>query len=176
MHRLFVAIRPPAHVVGQLIARMGGIGGARWQNEDQLHLTLRFIGSVDRHQAADIQAELRTVRQRGFDLAIAELGFFERRGRPEVVWAGVAPHEPLKALHKKVDQAIIRIGLEPERRAYSPHITLARLGRSSGSIGAFLEQPGFGGGTFAVDSFCLFESCLTPGGALYSVAERYPLD
>ena len=59
---------------------------------------------------------------------------FDRRGMPETVWAGVTPHEPLKTLHKKVDQAIARVGVEPDQRAYLPHITLARLKRSSGPV------------------------------------------
>ena len=58
MRRLFVAIRPPAPIRALLLDAMGGIGGARWQSDDQLHLTLRFIGEVDRHLAGDIHAAL----------------------------------------------------------------------------------------------------------------------
>ena len=56
MHRLFVAIRPPRAVRQRLLAIMGGVRGARWQSDDQLHLTLRFIGEVDRHLGDDIHA------------------------------------------------------------------------------------------------------------------------
>lgn len=176
MHRLFVAIRPPASIREQLLAIMGGIGGVRWQADEQLHLTLRFIGEVDRHTAEDVAAALGSVRFGGFEIALNEIGTFSRRGQPEVIWAGVAPQDPLKQLHKKVDQACVRAGLEPERRAYSPHITLARLKRGSGSLGGLIEQSG--GVTsppFAVDQFALYESRLTPEGAIYSVVERYKL-
>src|SRR3546814_10503522 len=61
MHRLFVAIRPPAAIRKALLSIMGGVEGARWQSDDQLHLTLRFIGEVDRHRADDIAAALATV-------------------------------------------------------------------------------------------------------------------
>src|SRR4051794_32398638 len=125
MHRLFVAIRPPATVRAQLLAAMGGVGGARWQSEEQIHLTVRFIGDVDRHQAEDAHAALGGVHYAPFELALAGVGAFERRGEPTVLWAAVAPQEPVKALHKKVNQALARIGLEPEGRAYAPHITLA---------------------------------------------------
>jgi len=57
MHRLFVAIRPPAAIRAILLGAMGGISGARWQSEDQLHLTLRFIGEVDRHRAGEDHGE-----------------------------------------------------------------------------------------------------------------------
>jgi len=177
MHRLFVAIRPPDRIRDLLLAAMGGISGARWQNDEQLHLTLRFIGEVDRHRAGDVHAALGAVHHPMFQLAINRLGTFDRRGRPDTVWAGVAPHEPVKALHNKVDQAVARVGVARDQRAYIPHITLARLKRSSGSVGGLLEEAGgLESPPFTVDSFGLFESQLTPEGAAYTQIERYPLD
>ena len=177
MHRLFVAIRPPDRIRDLLLSAMGGVSGARWQSDKQIHLTLRFIGEVDRHRAGDIHAALGSVHQPRFDLTLNGLGTFDRRGQPETVWAGVTPHEPLRALHKKVSQALGRVGIPPEQRAYLPHITLARLKRSSGSVRALLEQSGgLSSSPFAVDAFALFESRLTPSGAVYSIVDRYPLD
>ncbi len=177
MHRLFVAIRPPFPIRDLLLGAMGGISGARWQSDEQLHLTLRFIGDVDRHMASDIDAALEGIHHKRFEIEVNGLGAFERRGRPETIWAGVAPHEPLKALHKKVDQALVRVGIDPDRRAYLPHITLARLNRSSGPVGNLLEQSGgLSSPPFVVDSFSLYESKLTPEGAVYTMIERYPLD
>ncbi|HEV2866057.1 MAG TPA: RNA 2',3'-cyclic phosphodiesterase [Allosphingosinicella sp.] len=177
MHRLFVAIRPPRLVRDLLLDTMGGISGARWQTDDQLHLTLRFIGEVDRHQAVDIHAALGAIHHPRFEIALNGVGTFDRRGQPDTVWAGVSPQGPLKALHKKVDQSIGRVGIAPEQRAYLPHITLARLKRSSGRVGGLLEQSGgLASAPFAVEHFDLFESRLTPDGAVYSVVERYPLD
>lgn len=177
MHRLFVAIRPPRAIRGLLLGMMGGISDARWQSEDQLHLTLRFIGEVDRHRAGDVHAALGGVHHPRFEIALNGLGLFDRRGRPETIWAGVTPHEPLRALHKKVDQAMARVGVPPEQRAYLPHVTLARLRRSSGTVRDLVEQSGgLSSVPFTVDNFALFESNLTPDGAVYSVIERYPLD
>lgn len=177
MHRLFVALRPPEEIRNLLLAAMGGISGARWQTGEQIHLTIRFIGEVDRHQAGDIHAALGSIHHMPFEIAISGLGLFDRRGQPEVVWAGVAPHEPLKTLHKKVDQAIARAGIAPEQRAYLPHITLARLKRSSGSVRGLIEQSGgLTSPPFRISSFELYESQLTEDGAVYSVIERYPLE
>lgn len=177
MHRLFVAIRPPDRIRDLLLAAMGGISGARWQSDEQLHLTLRFIGEVDRHRAGDVHAALGAIHQPAFELAINGLGTFERRGRPETVWAGVAPSEPVRVLHNKVDQAVARVGIEPDQRAFLPHITLARLKRSSGSVGGLLEEAGgLASPPFTVDSFGLFESQLTPDGAVYTQIEHYSLD
>lgn len=176
MHRLFVAIRLPATVRGQLLDLMGGVAGARWLPDDQLHLTLRFIGEVDRHRARDIDAALSSVHHPRFSIALNGLGAFDRRGEPVTLWAGVAPHEPLRALHKKVDQALLRVGVEPDRRAYMPHITIARLPRGTGPVGSLVERSGgVRSPDFPVEDFRLYESRLGPDGPLYSLVERYSL-
>lgn len=177
MHRLFVAIRPPHGIRDLLLSVMGGISGARWQSDEQIHLTLRFIGEVDRHLAGDVHAALGGIHHPAFEIAVNGIGTFDRRGQPETVWAGVTPLEPLKALHKKVDQALARVGVEPDQRAYLPHITLARLKRSSGPVRNLIERSGgLAGPPFLVDHFALFESQITPEGAVYTEIERYSLD
>ena len=176
MHRLFVAIRPPAPVRQFLLAAMGGISGARWQSDDQLHLTLRFIGEVDRHLAKDIHAALGGVHHPRFDLSLSGLGAFDKRGFPDSVWAGVTPHEQVSVLHRKVDAALLRVGVAPDDRAFLPHITIARLNRGAGPIGNLMEEAGgLASPAFTVDSFALFESDLTNEAAIYSMVERYPL-
>jgi 2'-5' RNA ligase len=176
MQRLFVAIRPPLDIRERLLAAMGGVAGARWQDEAQLHLTLRFIGEVDRHAARDVDAALSAIHYPRFEIALAGIGTFDRRGEPAALWAGVAPHEPLKILHKKVDQGLARAGLEPERRSFAPHITLARLSRGGGPVLGFLAAAGgLASRPFAVDEFSLFESRLTPEGAVYTRLARYSL-
>jgi 2'-5' RNA ligase len=175
MHRLFVAVRPRREIRELLLGMMGGILGARWQDDEQLHLTLRFIGEVDSHRADDLVAALGSVHHKAFEIGLAGVGSFGKRGKG-AVWAGVTPQDELKSLHKKVDQACLRAGIEPDTRAYHPHITLARLGRSAGPAEPFLERwAGLSSEPFAVDSICLYESRLGSEGASYTVAERYPL-
>jgi 2'-5' RNA ligase len=176
MHRLFVAIRPPHAIRQRLLASMGGISGARWQSDEQLHLTVRFIGEVDRHQAGDIHAALGSVRHAPFELSLDGMGSFDRRGVAGAVWVGVTPREEIKALHRKVDTALTRVGLPPDDRAFLPHITIARLNRNSGPIDNLLEESGgLTSPAFTVDSFTLFESELTSDAAVYSIVERYRL-
>lgn len=176
MHRLFVAIRPPRAIRERLLAMMGGVPLARWQDDDQLHLTLRFIGEVDRHCAEDIAAALGTVRQPRFALGLSGVGRFDRQGRIEALWVGVAPHAPLKALHRKIDQTIVRTGLPPEGRAYMPHITLARFPRHNAtSAPVTLPAAALAGGDCEISEFCLYESELGGSGATYSKVARYPL-
>lgn len=177
MPRLFVAIRPPANIREILLAAMGGIGGARWQSDAQLHLTLRFIGEVDRHVANDAHAALAGVHHPGFEIALDGIGAFEKRGRPDAVWAGVTPQAPLRTLHKKIDQALLRVGVLPDQRAYLPHITLARLNRAAGPVDGFVERSGgLSSPPFRIEGFSLFESRLTPEGAVYDEAALYSLD
>jgi 2'-5' RNA ligase len=177
MHRLFVAIRPPTPIRARLLDAMGGVSGARWQSEAQLHLTLRFIGEVDRHVAGDVHAALGGIRQAPFEIALNGIGSFDRRGQAETLWAGVAPQDPLKALHNKIDAALLRVGIAPDQRAFLPHITLARLKRASGPVGNLLGQSGgLASPPFTVDGFGLFESVLTPEAAAYSIIARYRLD
>ena len=179
MHRLFVALRPPPTIRDALSDVMDGIVGARWQDDDQLHLTMRFIGAVERPEAEDVAAALAAVRAPAPTVTIAGVGQFGARGRSEALWAGLAPHEPLAALHRKVDQALVRIGLEPERRAYLPHITLARLSRELRAgleVDAWLARnAGFSSAPFTLPHLILYESHLGRSGASYEPIARWPL-
>ncbi len=176
MHRLFVALRPPAAVRRQLLAIMQGVDGARWQDDDQLHLTLRFIGEVDRHQAEDIVAALSRVSAPPPTLAVEGVGCFDTRGVVDTIWAGMRPHDAVKALHLKVDRAVQSAGIEADRRAYLPHITLARLRRPEAAVQRYLEaNAALAGDPFTLDWFGLFESHLGQQGASYELVERYRL-
>lgn len=175
MIRLFVAIRPPDAVRDALLDIMGGVSGARWQSDDQLHLTLRFIGEVDRHAASDIAAALGHVRHPPFDAEVGGIGSFASRGRANAIWAGAGPAAALTTLHHKVDQALVRAGIAQDGRAFHPHITLARLGRGSGEITAFVARTSIAA-QFTVDGFGLFESILAREAADYRLVEHYDLD
>lgn len=177
MMRLFVAIRPPHEVRSALLNVMGGIRGARWQGDEQLHITLRFIGEIDQHQAVDVDAALSALSSPRFEIAINGVGAFDKKGRHNAVWAGVTPRDAIAALASKVDRACQMAGLPPEGRAYLPHITLARFARSAGPVEPFLSQyPGLSIPPFTVDHFGLFESKLGQNGASYEMIARYPLD
>ncbi|HVJ01486.1 MAG TPA: RNA 2',3'-cyclic phosphodiesterase [Sphingomonas sp.] len=176
MHRLFVGLRPPASIRERLLALMGGVPGARWQSDAQLHITLRFVGEVERPLAEDVALALSGVHFPSVDVALDGVGEFGSRGRPTALWAGVRPHERLVELHKKIDQAMVRCGLPPERRAYLPHITLARMNSRAGPADRFLEaQSGLSSPPFTLDHFILFESHLGHEAASYEAVERYPL-
>ncbi len=178
MNRLFVALRPPPEIRARLAATMDGVAHARWQDDDQLHLTLRFIGEVERPLAEDIAAALAQVHAEAPVVALAGVGRFERRGATTALWAGLSPHPALAALHRKVDQACIRAGLAPEGRAYLPHITIARMARGSAGPDAdrwIATHAGLASAPFALPHLVLYESVLTRDGARYEPVARWPL-
>src|SRR3954468_11325115 len=103
MQRLFVAIRPPEDIRDLLIDAMDDSADFRWQDEEQLHLTLRFIGEVDRPVADDLADALSPVRADSFQLRISGTGRFEQRNSG-ALWAGVEPKEPVAALAAKIER------------------------------------------------------------------------
>ena len=177
MHRLFIGLRPPAPIRAHLLGVMGGVPGARWQSDAQLHLTLRYVGEVERPLAEDIALALGQVHFPAVAASIAGTGQFDSRGRPNAIWAGVRPHDALAQLHRKLDQAMVRLGLEPEHRAYLPHITLARLNGPANIADRYLaDHAGLTSPGFIFTHLYLFESTLGRDGANYEAVGRWPLD
>jgi 2'-5' RNA ligase len=176
MHRLFVAIRAPEPIRDLLIDAMDDSPEFRWQDDGQLHLTLRFVGEVERPLAEDLAAALGRIRSPRFDLRLKGVGRFDQRSSG-ALWAGVEPKEPVAALAAKVERVCLSVGLEPERRAFHPHITLARWkGRRSGDAEEFVARHrALASEPFAVDRFQLFESRLSRHGAHYEEVASYPL-
>lgn len=178
MHRLFVALRPPPLVRAALLATGGGIEGARWQNDEQLHLTLRFLGEVERARAEDVALALSSIATAAPTARIDGVGRFDRRGRTDSLWARLAPAAPLADLARKVNQAVARVGLGPETRAYLPHVTVARFGRAvhEAGVAAWLARhAGLTSEPFAFTHVVLYESHLTHAGAAYEAVARWPL-
>ena len=176
-HRLFIGLRPPENVRDALLDAMEHIEDARWQDDGQLHITLRFLGDVTRPEANELAEALGGIRMGPFDVAIEGVGHFERKGKPKAVWARVLPSEPLMTLKRKIDRVCNACGHEDEHRKFLPHITLARLNTSSGPIGDFLAaQAALRVPAFTVREFTLFESRLSRHGSHYEPVAGYLLD
>jgi len=176
LHRLFVDIRPPENIRDLLIAAMDDSADFRWQEEEQLHITLRFVGEVDRPIAEDLASALSRIYSDRLSIRVSGTGRFEQRSSG-TLWAGVEPKEQLTALAAKVERVCQQVGLDPERRAFHPHITLARWkGRRWREVAAFLDHTrGLASDAFEVDNFILFESRLSRHGAQYEAVATFPL-
>ena len=175
LHRLFIALRPPAAICDALLDPMEALAGARWQDYDNLHLTLRFAGEVSRHTADDLALALSRVEVRPFPLAIRGVGYFEKKGMANAIWAQVAASAELAALQERVEHACRSAGLAAETRKFVPHITLARLNRSSAPIAPWLARHAqLAPGPWQVDALGLYESRLTPSGPVYTQIAQFP--
>jgi 2'-5' RNA ligase len=178
MYRIFTALDIPDTLKSRLLMLQGGIPGARWMENDQMHLTLEFIGDVDGAMLDDIVGVLHTIRSPGFELFLEGIGHFPPRKDPRVLWVGVRNNEFLDRLHKKIRSALTRSRLPSESRKFHPHVTLARLKNpSSAKLAAFMAYRGtFCSEAFAVREFVLYRSLLSPKGACYERLADFPLD
>lgn len=175
MLRLFVAIRPPQPVRDQLLDLMDGVAGVHWQDEEQLHLTLRFVGEVERPLAEDLALALARLRHPPLTVRLAGVGRFEahRRG---ALWAAAVPRDELAALAAKVDRACVMVGLAADQRSYHPHVTLARFGRGAEPADHWLARwSGFSSDPFIVTALDLYQSRLSHSGAQYELIHRFEL-
>jgi len=178
MPRLFVAIELPESIKEGLNGLCSyGIQGVNWVNPNQFHLSLRFIGEVDQGTFDNIADTLIKIKGKPFMLSLTGVGTFPQGKSPKVIWAGVTKNEQLIHLQKKVETRLNQIGIQKEKKRFSPHITLARVkGKLPGRIGDFLGYHSlYHSGEFEVDSFHLFSSVLNPKGAIYRKEREYPL-
>lgn len=176
MPRLFTALTLPDAVSDLLLDTMEGIPQARWQDAEQLHLTLTFLGEVPASGVDDLVLALSRVEVRPFALALGGVGHFEHKRRVKALWAGVAPSEPLLALQARVAQACALAGFAPEARKFIPHVTLARLSGAAPQVPAWLAAHALlATPAFTVSGFTLFASTLSPVGSHYAPVEQFPL-
>jgi RNA 2',3'-cyclic 3'-phosphodiesterase len=169
--RLFVAIELPTSVTQLLLALDPKLRGVRWLAPEQMHLTLSFLGNVDMTAEEKLRKNLSAIKWSAFFLPITGLGTFPPRGRLKIVWIGVgAGHPHLFQLHKRVQDAALASGLEPDLRSWHPHITLARCRDVSvESLRPFLKKHAeFDAGMIHVESFCLNSSVPGPVGSVYT--------
>lgn len=177
MIRLFIAIDIPETIRKEVAGLGRSIPNARPVPEDQLHLTLKFIGEVEGSRILDISDALREIIFPQFTLCLQGVGTFPPRGTPRILWAGVQHTNQTIALRNAIERTLAAINIPRERKKYTPHLTLARLRncpiqhlQQMLAGNAFLQSS-----EFTVESFHLFSSHLTKKGALHNIEESYPL-
>lgn len=178
MIRLFVALALPEQVKAQLAALAGGIPNVRWVPPANYHLTLRFIGEIESWQAEEVDAALAGIRVPRFELALAGIGTFEKGGRIQSIHITAERSEELTRLQAKVETALQRVGLEPERRRFAPHVTLARTDKAeTHRLVSFIQAHSlFRSPPVPIDHFVLFSSFLGKEAPHYLPEVEYALD
>jgi len=180
--RLFVALEIPPAVrerLGEFLAVLRALSSQpRWVRTDNLHITLKFISEVQPEKLGDIRAALSAAHSdRSVALDFRGVGFFPNEKRPRVFWAGVEASANLGRLAGGIDRSLEKLGVPPEKRPFSPHLTLARFeppGLPEKLRAAIQENARREFGSFAVGEFHLIESKLKPGGAEYTTLETFP--
>jgi 2'-5' RNA ligase len=178
MVRLFVALPIDDGLRDQLADLSGGIPGARWVPPENYHLTLRFIGEVENVLADELDQALSTIRARPFELTLRGVDVFEKAGRIHSLYAGVERCERLLHLQSKVETALQRAGLPPERKRFAPHVTLARTDKAApDKLIAFVQAHNlFRAPPQPISHFCLYSSRLGKEQAHYVAEVDYALE
>jgi 2'-5' RNA ligase len=169
--RLFVAIDLPDPTRQLLTLLDPQIRGVRWIEPAQMHLTLAFFGDVIDEIDLALRERLSAIQFGAFFLPITGVGTFSAKGAPKIIWIGVGKAHPhLFQIHKRVHEAALAVGLEPELRPWHPHVTIARCRDvSAQSLRKFLQANAeFDAGMIRVDAFHLYSSKLTPAGPIHT--------
>ena len=178
--RLFIALTLPQAVRDDLDRLATALPGLRWAPSDNYHLTLRFLGEVERPDAQDIDQALAALRMPQFELALAGIGGFGKGRQLRSLWAGVDSQSALTRLQAKVEQAVTRAGQPPQARRFKPHVTLARCTHGApprDKLQPFLaERALYRSRPFSVKHFTLFSSLLSSSGSIYTPEVEYPLE
>ena len=172
MPRLFTGLEIPAEI-GQTLSNLrGGLPGARWVDPENYHVTLRFIGDIDGVAANEIASLLFRINRKPFEVAVQGLSSFGGK-KPRAVVAQVVPSRPLIELQAELERLMQRIGLDPEGRKFTPHVTLARLRDASNQdVADYLSVRGyFPTRVFTASRFVLFSSRASTGGGPYVVED-----
>ena len=191
--RLFVALDIDPEIRQRIARFLDGVRAftpdARWVRAESLHLTLKFIGEQPDSKLDAVKQSLAGIHSPATTLNFHGYGFFPTVRSPRVFWIGVEADEHLAPLVRLVEEALEPLGIKPEGRDFSPHLTLAR-GKSAApqrrpddrpnrafqqlqeKLNA-LPAPEFG--TMTAREFFLYQSKLSPAGSQYTKLQRFPL-
>jgi RNA 2',3'-cyclic 3'-phosphodiesterase len=176
MPRLFTGLAIPPDLAEELALMRGGLTGARWIDASDYHLTLRFIGDIDVGTAQEIDEALCGIRRKPFTVKLEGLDYFGG-DKPRAIVAKVQASPALAELQAEQERLVRRIGLAPEVRRFTPHVTLARMRNASQTaVAHYLGTRGFLSRQFEAESFNLYSARDSVGGGPYVVEAEYPLD
>lgn len=183
--RTFLALDPPEEVLLEIAAIQNRLrklihGDIRWVRPEGIHLTLKFFGDIPEDDVGKIAATVETAAEKEmpFSFAVGGVGFFPNPHRPRILWLGMnGDVERLGVFQKGLEQALVRIGFPCEERPFRPHLTLGRIRAVKALIGldrAPATGDGYAAGRFVASGLSLFQSDLTPGGAVYTRLKWFP--
>jgi 2'-5' RNA ligase len=176
--RLFTALDIPDALRDQIAtARTPDALNARWTPPKQYHITLRFVGEVDSETASEYDETLDTVSAPEAECTPYGLDVLPSHRNPSVLIVGLDRTDTLLSVYQAVSDALENAGLDPESRPYRPHVTLARLDDCAPeTVHRYLQKHDASNlPSFAAQEFYLYESTLTPDGAVHERRASYAL-
>ena len=174
MQRLFAGLSIPDHIAQKLLLLQTNLPKARWRPRENFHITLKFYGEVEHDTAVRLHEALSAIRFEEFEVSLKGAGWFGGK-KPQSVWVGVAPSEPLNKLHLASSKAARIAGLSLEQQRYTPHVTLAYCRTTPiepvaswvTPLTDLVTEP------FAMESFHLYSSRIGKGPSIYSIEETF---
>jgi RNA 2',3'-cyclic 3'-phosphodiesterase len=185
--RLFTGLSLPERIITpieSLTNQLSDAARVRWSPAQNLHITTKFIGQWPSERLPELESRLGAMPvPRSFSVSVAHLGYLPGPHRPKIFFAGVRGEAGLAKLAEITESTLSELGVKKEDHPYTPHLTLARLGRDPAAVQALRERVAqfaeagseFEFGSFIADRFHLYESKTGPAGSVYSVLASYPL-
>lgn len=176
--RLFAALPIPDEVARQITRIQTGLKGAKWSPRDNLHVTLRFVGACDVHQARALDDALGQIRVAPFELTLQGVNHFDH-DHPYAMWLSVVGVAALLQLQKACERACRKVGFAPDVRSYTPHVTICYLParQALDTVMAFEQDHNlFKTDPFQADRFYLYNSIEARNSpSRYEIVAEYPL-
>ena len=177
MKRIFIGLQFPRTICDELKNLRGGVISANWVADENYHLTLRFLGECDNNLLDDIYLALSQIRTRSFSIQLQGVNHFKKKGVVKSLWVGIVKNPSLTALKTEIDTILQNINIKEERRAFYPHVTLAKLSNPRLSEVTFFEQMNnlYCSKKIPINHITIFESQSLKGGSIYQPLIKIPL-
>lgn len=175
--RLFIAIKLPSKIIDGLKKIQdelkNGNNMVAWVKPENIHLTIKFLGDISEDKVDLIAGLLKAAiaENRSFDISVKGLGVFPTMDNPRVVWVGVEDDKNLSRIYDELENGLSAIGFKKEERPFKPHLTIGRikfLKDKKGFKQRLEKAASINLGKFEAANICIFQSKLTPDGAVYT--------
>lgn len=182
MHRLFIALNIPHEIREHIRQARNTIlfnsFAYRWEKEEKVHLTLKFLGDISEEKLSEVQKIFEQVTfDKPFHCELTRFGFFFRQGKPKILYAEMKTPPELSAYAARLNDAFTGLGVKKEKRAFKPHLTILRIKKpvEPSFVKAF-EGYTFQEADFTAKRVTLFESKLLQKGSVYTELETITLE
>jgi RNA 2',3'-cyclic 3'-phosphodiesterase len=188
--RTFIAVDFPPNMlkkIGEITSYFKTLApekNLKWVEIANLHLTIKFLGEIEENKTAQVKHTLSQAlkEQNCFDIEIVGLGMYPNKNNPRVIWLGISGAKPLSEIYQVLNRELSTLDITPEQRAFSPHLTIARIRRHTDhkqaqQIGQILSEYKVKSlGATTIEQVHLYQSVLTPSGPIYTLLHSVDLN